>query len=96
MLPIFSDMDSLNTENPKEAIAQLIRHIKNLENQLYSFLTSLDGDNFSESITLDEIKVRRLTVEGGTAGKLSVGINKGTNTFEFVLVDKDGATQISY
>lgn len=94
MMPIFDGMEEIDLNNPKRAIAQLVNHIKRLEEKLYTILTSLDGANLLE-MGLDDVTLKsesgsvitgdKIVLKGPEGESFEVGYDKTLGRFVFKL-----------
>ena len=63
MLPLIDTIGEVNSNNPSEAIRQIVEYIRRLEEQLYMILSNIDSSNMS-GINLNDTEIKS---ENGSA-----------------------------
>lgn len=105
MLPVFRGMENIDFNNPREAVRLLAEHVKELERQLYTVLTSIDSSNMSGiNISDTELKSEggsslssdRLVLKGKHGEIFEAGYNTQSGRFVFKLSGADGDVPVEF
>lgn len=96
MIPVFK---KLEIKNEALALSEIVRHINDMQNEIYECLLNLTSENVTElSTDITKITSERgssisgdlIKLKGGSGETLTAGYDKATGVFELSVRDKNG------